>query len=94
MGVFDKIFGGGGKDIPKPEEALNLAPDQAKKLISYYEQSVPGFLELSKKFGPEVMGQILEQTGAFLGGVGGQPGFTELLRTTGAKTGKTIGGLR
>ena len=91
---MSSIFGKGGKGIKQPEDALNLAPDQAKKLISYYEQSVPGFLELSKKFGPEFMGQMFEQTGAFLGGAGGQPGFTELLRTTGAETGETIGGLR
>lgn len=94
MGLLDKIFGGGGKDIPEPVESLKLAPEQAKQLISYYEGAVPGFFALSEKFGPQFMGQMLGQTGAFLGGTGGQPGFMELLRTTGAETGKTINDLR
>ena len=94
LGFLDNIFGGGGKDVPEPKDPLNLAPEQAKQLISYYKGAVPGFLALSEKFGPQFMGQMLGQTKQFLGGAGGQPGFMELLRSTGAETGKTIGDLR
>ena len=94
MGLLDKIFGGGGKDVPKPKDSLKLAPGQAKQLISYYEQAVPGFLELSKKFGPEFMGQTFDQTGQFLGGVGGAPGYQDMLRSAGIVSGETIGNLR
>lgn len=94
MGLLDKIFGGGGKDVPKPKDALKLAPEQAKQLISYYEGAVPGFLALSEKFGPQFMGQMLGQTGQFLGGTGGQPGFQELQLQTAQQAGKTLEQLR
>jgi hypothetical protein len=94
MKFLDKVFGGGGKDVPKPEEALKLAPEQAKQLISYYEGAVPGFLALSEKLGPEFMGQMFKQTSSFLGGVGGQPGYQDMLRSAGLVSGETIGKLR
>jgi len=40
------------------------------------------------------MGQMFDQTGQFLGGVNGQPGFQALQRTTGSEAGKTIAQLR
>ena len=74
--------------------APNLATQQATGLTDYYSQNVPGFLELSKKFGPEFMGQMFGQTSQFLGGVGGQPGFNALQLSAGQEAGRTIGQLR
>lgn len=91
---FGLVFKDKSPKIPKPEESLKLAPEQAKQLISYYEGAIPGFLALSEKFGPQFLEQTLGQTSQFLGGVGGQPGFMELLRTTGAESGKTLADLR
>lgn len=74
--------------------ADSLATQQAKGLTSYYGEQVPGFLELSKRFGPELMGQMFGQTSQFLGGVGGQPGFNALQLSSGQEAGRTIGQLR
>ena len=74
--------------------ADSLATQQAKGLTSYYGEQVPGFLELSKRFGPEFMGQMFGQTSQFLGGVGGQPGFNALQLSAGQEAGRTIGQLR
>jgi hypothetical protein len=79
----------------QPERlAPSLATQQATGLTDYYGQNIPGFLELSKRFGPELMGQMFGQTGQFLGGVGGQPGFNALQLSSGQQAGKTIGQLR
>lgn len=94
MGYLDKFFGGGGKKVRRPEDPLKLAPEQAKQLISYYEGAIPGFLDLSEKFGPEFMAQILGQTGQFLEGVGGQLGLQELQLKTAQQAGKTLEQLR
>ena len=74
--------------------APNLATQQATGLTNYYSQNVPGFLELSKKLGPELMGQMFGQTSQFLGGVGNQPGFNALQLSSGQEAGRTIGQLR
>lgn len=105
MGFLDGIFGGGGSDIPAPTDIFKvstggknkgttLAERQARGLSRYYEQTLPGFFALQERFGPQFMGQMFSQTGQFLGGAGGQPGFMELLRKTGAETGQTISDLR
>jgi len=105
MGFLDKIFGGGGKDVPTPVDLLSvsktgknkgtsLASRQAEGLNRYYEQTLPGFFALQEKFGPEFMGQMFDQTGQFLGGVGGAPGYQDMLRSAGIVSGETIGNLR
>jgi len=87
--------GGGGGSAPKPKDPLVYAEKAAKNLFTnYYPYAVPLALGLSKKFGPEFMGQMFDQTGQFLGGVGGQPGFQELQRTTGLQAGQTLAELR
>ena len=109
-GAGASIYGAtqAGKGVGKPSAPIdifqmqrkgqykgtNVAQAQASGLLNYYNQNVPGFIALQEKFGPQLMGQMFGQTGQFLGGVGGQPGFQELQRTTGAAAGETLGGLR
>lgn len=80
--------------VPKPEDPLGLAAGESGKLLSYYGSEVPKFLQLQELLGPQFMGQMFDQTGQFLGGVDGQPGFQGLLRTTAQESGRTLGDLR
>lgn len=77
-----------------PYKGTSVAQSQASGLLDYYGKNVPGFLALQERLGPQFMGQMFGQTGQFLEGVGGQPGFQALQRTTGAAAGETLGGLR
>ena len=77
-----------------PYRGTSVSQAQASGLLNYYQQNVPGFFALQEKFGPQFMGQMFGQTGQFLGGVGGQPGFQALQRSTGEEAARTIGGLR
>ena len=75
-------------------KGTNLAGRQATGLLNYYGENIPGFLALQERFSPELMGQMFGQTGQFLGGVGGQPGFQGLQLTTSQQAGKTLEQLR
>lgn len=76
-------------------KGTNLAQRQATGLFEkYYPTAIPLALQTSAKYGPQIMGQMFDQTGQFLGGVGGQPGFQELQRTTGLQAGQTLSDLR
>ena len=72
----------------------SLVGRQTTGLLDYYGQSIPGFLELQNRFGPQLMGQMFGQTGQFLGGVAGQPGFQGLQLSTSQQAGKTLEQLR
>ena len=88
---------GRGKKTEKPKKSvdpLDLASGSSQKLLSYYRSQVPQWLQLQEELGPQFMAQMLGQTGQFLGGVGGQPGFQELQRTTGLQAGQTLADLR
>ena len=77
-----------------PYQGTNIAGAQAQGLLDYYSQNVPGFVALQDQLGPNLMRQMFGQTGQFLTGTGGKPGFQQLQRTTGAAAGKTLGTLR
>jgi len=96
----NKAAKAGGK-APKPvdifalnKQGTNLAGRQATGLLNYYDQNIPGFLNLQERFGPQLMGQMFGQTGQFLGGVEGQPGFQGLQLSTSQQAGKTLEQLR
>ena len=98
--------GKGGGQAPAPVDIFktstkgktkgtNLAQRQATGLFEkYYPTAIPLALKTSAEYGPQIMGQMFDQTGQFLGGVNGQPGFQELQRTTGLQAGQTIADLR
>ena len=101
IGAGASIYGASqaGKGGGKAPEAIDifksgLANQQGGGLIKYYNKTIPKFLELQERFGPQFMAQMFGQTGQFLGGVGGQPGFQELQRTTGLQAGQTLADLR
>ena len=76
-------------------KGTSLAERQATGLFSqYYPTAIPLALQTSAEYGPQLMAQMFGQTGQFLGGVGGQPGFQELQRTTGLQAGQTLADLR
>jgi hypothetical protein len=77
-----------------PYRGTSVAQSQAGGLLGYYRKNVPGFIKLQDQLGPQLMGQMFGQTGQFLGGVGGQPGFNALQLSSGQQAGKTIGQLR
>lgn len=78
-----------------PGGAPSLAQKQATGLFEqYYPTAIPLALQTSAKYGPQIMAQMFDQTSQFLGGVGGQPGFQELQRTTGLQAGQTLADLR
>lgn len=90
---------------PKPKDIFELAPRgtdkgtnlagrQATGLLNYYDQNTGKFLDLSERFGPQFMGQMFNQTGQFLGGVNGQPGFNALQLSTSQQAGKTLEQIR
>ena len=87
VNIFQKAKKGANK-------GTNLAGRTSTGLLDYYSQNVPGFIALQDRLGPELMGQMFGQTGQFLGGVGGQPGFNALQLSTSQEAGKTIGQLR
>lgn len=96
----NKAAKAGGK-APKPvdifalnKQGTNLAGRHATGLLDYYGQNIPGFLNLQERFGPQLMGQMFGQTGQFLGGVDGQPGFQGLQLSTSQQAGKTLEQLR
>ena len=83
------IFARGWNNAP------SIAQKQATGLFEqYYPTAIPLALQTSAEYGPQIMGQMFDQTGQFLGGVNGQPGFQELQRTTGLQAGQTIADLR
>ena len=86
-------------DIFKPatrgaDKGTNLVGRQATGLTDYYGQNIPKFLELSERFGPQFMEQMFGQTGQFLGGVNGQPGFNALQLSSSQEAGKTLAQIR
>ena len=107
-GMAASLFGG-SKKAPAPPAPINIlqpykiGPGKGKSMAgwqavnlfkSYYPTAIPLALQTSAKYGPQIMGQMFDQTGQFLGGVGGQPGFQELQRTTGMEAGRTLADLR
>lgn len=104
-GIASSLLGGKKKAPapPKPVDIFkrgkkggpSIAEKQATGLFSqYYPTAIPLALQTSAEYGPQLMAQMFGQTGQFLGGVGGQPGFQELQRTTGLQAGQTLADLR
>lgn len=85
---------GSAPKVPKPQDPLSLAGGQSKQLLGYYGSQVPEWLKLQGDLGPQIMGQMFNQTGQFLGGVNGQPGYQDLQLSTGQQAGQTLGQLR
>jgi len=77
-----------------PDQGTNLVGRQATGLLGYYDENTGKFLDLSERFGPQFMGQMFNQTGQFLGGVDGQPGFNALSLSTAQQAGQTLGQVR
>ena len=78
-----------------PGGAPSIAQKQATGLFEqYYPTAIPLALQTSAEYGPQLMAQMFGQTGQFLGGVEGQPGFQELQRTTSLQAGQTLADLR
>jgi hypothetical protein len=76
-------------------KGTNLAQRTATGLFkNYYPTAIPLALQTSAEYGPQIMGQMFDQTGQFLGGVNGQPGFQALQLSTGREAGKTLAQLR
>jgi hypothetical protein len=95
--------GKGGGSAPAPVDIFkrgkkggpSLAEKQATGLFqNYYPMAIPLALQTSAEYGPQIMGQMFDQTGQFLGGVNGQPGFQALQLSTGREAGKTLAQLR
>jgi hypothetical protein len=76
------------------DAGTNIAGRQATGLLNYYDENTGKFLDLSERFGPQFMRQMFGQTGQFLGGVNGQPGFDALSLSTAQQAGKTLGQVR
>lgn len=104
-GVLSSVFGRKkkAKAPPPPVDIFaqgrggspSLAQNQVTGLFEqYYPTAIPLALQTSATYGPQIMAQMFGQTGQFLGGVGGQPGFQELQRTTGLQAGQTLTDLR
>lgn len=102
MGLFD-FLGGGGKEVPKPKDIFKrtkggkgptMAELQSKGLLDYYRQTIPGFVSLQKKLGPELMKQSLRESQQYLTGVGGQQGLFGLTEMAGREAQKQIADLR
>lgn len=97
--------GGKGGSAPKPVDIFqdarsgrnrgtNLVDRQATGLINYYDENTGRFLDLSERFSPQFMQQMFGQTGQFLGGVDGQPGFNALQLSSAQQAGKTLAQIR
>lgn len=104
-GTAASVFGGKKKASKFPEavdifqrgqnDSPSIAEKQATGLFeNYYPMAIPLALQTSAEYGPQLMAQMFGQTGQFLGGVDGQPGFQELQRTTGLQAGQTLADLR
>lgn len=99
-GVVTSLIGGKKKKAKAPPPPVDIfgsgiAQKQATGLFqNYYPTAIPLALKTSAEYGPQLMAQMFGQTGQFLGGVGGQPGFQELQRTTGLQAGQTLADLR
>ena len=96
---------GKGAKTPKPADIFknvtrgsdagtNLVGRQATGLLNYYDDNIGKFLDLSERFGPQFMQQMFGQTGQFLGGVDGQPGFNALQLSSAQQAGKTLAQIR
>lgn len=94
-----------GGSAPKPVDIFedarsgrnrgtNLVDRQATGLINYYDENTGRFLDLSERFGPQFMQQMFGQTGQFLGGIDGQPGFNALQLSSAQQAGKTLAQIR
>lgn len=88
-----------GKKIKKGPNKGKFAPSIAEKQATglfdkYYPMAIPLALQTSAQYGPQIMGQMFDQTGQFLGGVGGQPGFRALQRESGLEAGQTLADVR
>jgi len=81
-------------DIFQNKNGNNLVGRQAEGLLGYYNKNIPNFLALSERFGPEFMSQMFGQTGQFLGGVNGQPGFNALSLSTSQDANRLLGQIR
>jgi hypothetical protein len=95
--------GKGGGQAPAPIDIFkrgkkggpSVAERQATGLFqNYYPMAIPLALQTSAEYGPQIMGQMFDQTGQFLGGVNGQPGFQGLQLSTGREAGNILGQLR
>jgi hypothetical protein len=93
----------GGGSAPAPVDIFkrgkkggpSVAERQATGLFkNYYPMAIPLALQTSAEYGPQIMGQMFDQTGQFLGGVNGQPGFQALQLSTGREAGNILGQLR
>jgi hypothetical protein len=100
-GVAASVLGKGKKASapPPPVSALGNKAKIAKRYASnlfneYYPTAIPLALQTSAQYGPQIMGQMFDQTGQFLGGVNGQPGFQALQLSTGREAGNILGQLR
>jgi len=85
---------GSAPKVPKPQDPLALAGGQSKQLLGYYGSQVPEWLKLQGDLGPQIMGQMFDQTNQFLGGVNGQEGYQGLQLSAGQQAGKTLEQLR
>jgi hypothetical protein len=109
IGAGASIYGasqaGKGASAPKPvdifenarrgrNQGTNLVGRQATGLINYYDDNTGKFFDLSERFGPQFMQQMFGQTGQFLGGVNGQPGFNALQLSSAQQAGKTLAQIR
>ena len=72
----------------------NLVDRQATGLLNYYDENTGKFLDLSQRFGPQFMSQMFGQTGQFLGGVNGQPGFNALQLSSSQDAGRSLSQIR
>ena len=87
IGIFDKAKKG-------TDAGTNLVGRQATGLLDYYDQNTQKFLDAGNRFSPQFMGQMFGQTGQFLGGVNGQPGFNALQLSSSQNAGKTLEQIR
>jgi len=76
------------------DKGTNLVGRQATGLLDYYDQNTQKFLDTGNRFAPEFIGQMFGQTGQFLGGVNGQPGFNALQLSSAQNAGKTLQQIR
>ena len=103
--VYGASKAGKGAKTPKPSDIFknvtrgsdagtNLVGRQATGLLNYYDENTGKFLDLSERLGPQFMQQMFGQTGQFLGGVNGQPGFNALQLSSAQQAGKTLAQIR
>lgn len=98
-GIASSLLGGRKSKAEKPPApvdifASGIANQQAQGLLNYYRQTIPGFIRLQNRFGPQLMAQSLKQGQQYLQGVNGQMGLFGLSRMAGEEAGKTLADLR